>query len=465
MAFWVGRGPNVDDRASLPGGDWSLSNKRRYDHHAEIEARAHENAWVRESHHEFTKRVRLEDWAGVMSHHYQAPCLNHHHQCPCGQRRDDDFRAAAPSDAVHVPVKNVAFLVQQAAPAVEHRIPNLAATRAMSASSMERTESGLSISSDTSTYYNDDEDSSRSLLTDLAAARLVRNHISLLRPDSQSERILKSLVNPKHDYLLDDHALASLFSAANELFFVNRLTKRVAWDWSHQSSGQYAEHVVGTTALRRSAKLGGYETLIVLSSPILRDTKYNRRLLISTFLHEMIHSFLFVTCGLKAKKNGGHTRGFEQIANAIDDWLGKEFLRLGDMQADLERFRDPDHSESHSCSGLTEWQHCHREAHYRDEPSRSRSPPSQPDWHWSDREGFRAPPYAPTSAFAAAPHEPASIPLTTNVIRPPPAHEQRNPHYLDRQMDYYQRQPSDSRSHHHQHQHHHHHHQHHHTFY
>ncbi|MDE9440013.1 hypothetical protein EWS82_13115, partial [Staphylococcus xylosus] len=59
-------------------------------------------------------------------------------------------------------------------------------------------------------------------------------------------------------------------------------------------------HIVGTTALRRSARLGGYETLIVLSSPILKDTKYNRRLLISTFLHEMIHSFLFIVCGITA---------------------------------------------------------------------------------------------------------------------------------------------------------------------
>ncbi|UZP33318.1 hypothetical protein NXS19_001134 [Fusarium pseudograminearum] len=131
---------------------------------------------------------------------------------------------------------------------------------------------------------------------------------------------------------------APIFSAANELFFGNRLAGRVAWDWSHPASAQYQAHIVGTTAVRRSRD-GGYETLIVLSSPILQDTKYNRRLLISTFLHEMIHSYLFVVCGLKARYEGGHTEGFRQIADTIDRWVGHSYLRLSEMDADLEHFR------------------------------------------------------------------------------------------------------------------------------
>ena len=238
---------------------------------------------------------------------------------------------------------------------------------------MERTESGLSISSDTTAAHSDPHEdcfSSRPLLTDLQAANLVRTHVQSSRSDSQAARILRSLIRPRLDtsnpspspsspsssfspatttpcrraFPLDDAALRSLFRAANTLFFAHRLSNRVAWDWSHASSSpRYAHHVVGTTALRRSAAPhGGYETLIVLSSPILRDTRYNRRLLIATFLHEMIHSFLLVTCGVKAARDGGHTDGFRIIAETIDEWVGKEHLRLADMEADLERFRGGD---------------------------------------------------------------------------------------------------------------------------
>lgn len=92
----------------------------------------------------------------------------------------------------------------------------------------------------------------------------------------------------------------------------------------------------------------------MLSSPILRDTRYNRRLLIATFLHEMIHSFLFVTCGIKAARGGGHTEGFRIIAETIDEWVGRDRLRLADMEADLERFRGGDVSDPgahHVCGG------------------------------------------------------------------------------------------------------------------
>ncbi|CRK37782.1 hypothetical protein BN1708_007517 [Verticillium longisporum] len=95
-----------------------------------------------------------------------------------------------------------------------------------------------------------------------------------------------------------------------------------------------------TTALRRSRLLGGFETLIVLSHPILKNRKYNRRLLISTFLHELIHSYLFVCCGFKARRCGGHTTGFKRIAALIDEWAGPDTLHLKDMEADLDHFKE-----------------------------------------------------------------------------------------------------------------------------
>ncbi|PTB73527.1 hypothetical protein M440DRAFT_1394076 [Trichoderma longibrachiatum ATCC 18648] len=246
----------------------------------------------------------------------------------------------------------------------------------------------------------------------------------------------RALINPKSreaDFPLDNDALRSIFSAANELFFANKLTQRVTWDWSHPASAQYESHIVGTTALRRSVRLGGYETLIVLSSPILKDTKYNRRLLISTFLHEMIHSFLFITCGIKARYQGGHTEGFRQIAEIIDDWVGAEHLRLRDMEADLERFIDDGppttavrasieggfahsnhyyyggggngndngsihgHSHSHSHNPpktwpVSEWQHAeNRDYRIIEAPQPyTRYPSNYDEWEWHDSEGFPA---------------------------------------------------------------------------
>lgn len=200
-----------------------------------------------------------------------------------------------------------------------------------------------------------------------AAARVEQHLLASARGSARRhERILRTLINPRGggggggggaannattgrgggDFKLDNAALESIFSAADALFFQNRLSRRVQWEWSlgpvHLAGSQAQQgssRIIGTTALRQAGD-GGYETLIVLSSPILTDTKYNRRLLISTFLHELIHSYLFVWCGFKARHCGGHTRGFRRIAEAIDRWEGRGSLRLGDVEADLEHFRE-----------------------------------------------------------------------------------------------------------------------------
>ncbi|KAF4449143.1 hypothetical protein F53441_7539 [Fusarium austroafricanum] len=286
------------------------------------------------------------------------------------------------------------------------------------ACAMERTASGLSISSDTTqpslaALSPAADDNDPGLLSDLAAARLVHDHVANFgsrgrrhrSTDSRHGRILRTLINPKSraaDFPLDNDALRSIFSAANELFFCNRLAGRVAWDWSHPASAQYQAHIVGTTAVRRSRD-GGYETLIVLSSPILQDTKYNRRLLISTFLHEMIHSYLFVVCGLKARYEGGHTEGFRQIADTIDRWVGQSYLRLSEMDADLEHFRQHPSCahEQHQVRSRSaderqreprrseRWEDGVRDVHYPIE-LHPRPQPNREDW---DRhgQGYRAP--------------------------------------------------------------------------
>ncbi|ROT43624.1 hypothetical protein SODALDRAFT_43529 [Sodiomyces alkalinus F11] len=231
----------------------------------------------------------------------------------------------------------------------------------MSASSMERTASGLSISSDTAIYATSSHDDAH-LLEDAEAAWHVEQRLAVARrrgKDSQHERILRSLIRPRSreaEFSIDNAALESIFSAANEIFFHNRLSRRVAWDWSHASSTQYQHHIIGTTALRRSRLLGGFETLIVLSDPILNDKMYNRRLLISTFLHELIHSYLFICCGFKARHNGGHTPGFRRIAELIDEWAGPDTLHLRDMEADLDHFKEkPEDGGGDAAEAIIDW--------------------------------------------------------------------------------------------------------------
>ncbi|KAK6215001.1 hypothetical protein QIS74_08020 [Colletotrichum tabaci] len=247
------------------------------------------------------------------------------------------------SPQASVPIQNLSFLVirEQTSP------PPDPADAEVSSSQMERTASGLSISSDTNIYSAENDEDVR-LLDDDAAARLVEDRLHLGRrrtKDTQHERILRSLIRPRSreaEFSIDNAALESILSAANEIFFHNSLSQRVTWDWSHASSAQYKDHIIGTTALRRS-KMGGFETLIVLSNPILKNKKYNRRLLISTFLHELIHSYLFIKCGVKARECGGHTVGFRRIAELIDLWAGSDNLHLRNMEADLDHFREDEH--------------------------------------------------------------------------------------------------------------------------
>ncbi|POS73196.1 hypothetical protein DHEL01_v208408 [Diaporthe helianthi] len=215
---------------------------------------------------------------------------------------------------------------------------------------MERTNSGRTIltesDSNSSIECND-----FSPQEDKAAAARVRSHITNPRRDvRRHERILRSLIHPRNhrgaDFALDETALESIFSAADEIFFQGRLSRRVQWEWSSSEQNDYSSRIIGTTALREAQPplVGGYETLIVLSSPFLRDTKFNRRLLISTFLHELIHSYLFICCGFKARHCGGHTQGFKEIAAAIDEWAGRGTLRLCDMEADLAHFKEVERS-------------------------------------------------------------------------------------------------------------------------
>jgi len=173
-----------------------------------------------------------------------------------------------------------------------------------------------------------------------AAARLVEidiNDYRRRRELSRHERILRSLISPKAlgaEFEIDDEALQGILSATNKIFFRGSLTGRVTWTWEDLPT-----NLIGTTAWRAAPNGHGYETLIFLSKQILKNKKYNRRLLISTFIHELIHSYLFINCGYQPDDCGGHTSGFKRIAQLINNWVGEEnLLQLHKMEAELSDF-------------------------------------------------------------------------------------------------------------------------------
>ncbi|KAI1326941.1 hypothetical protein F5Y16DRAFT_216572 [Xylariaceae sp. FL0255] len=182
-----------------------------------------------------------------------------------------------------------------------------------------------------------------------AAAKLVEKDMAdrgRRKQLSQHERILRSLIDPKNiaEYEMDEHALQSIFYAVNELFFHSHLKGRVVWLWK-----DLEENLLGTTGWRRAPDGQGFETLIFLSKQVFQPghqkNRYNRRLLISTFIHELIHCYLFVACGYQPDNCGGHTSGFRRIAALINDWVGEDsLLQLHKIEAELSDFeiRKPD---------------------------------------------------------------------------------------------------------------------------
>jgi hypothetical protein len=200
---------------------------------------------------------------------------------------------------------------------------------------MERTPSGNSIIPDST--YEPVHNNTLPTYSDEEAAGWVDSHFRRLLPHGKYERRLRCLIDSREP--IDNDALDSILTATDFVFFDGALKGRVRWEWSDSSQSRYRTELIGTTALRH-AQRGGYETLIVLSSPILKDPKYDRRLLLSAFLHELIHCYLFICCGFHARMKGGHTYGFHVIAKIIDNWVGPGLLRLCSIKADLDYFRN-----------------------------------------------------------------------------------------------------------------------------
>lgn len=177
-------------------------------------------------------------------------------------------------------------------------------------------------------------------ISDEQAAKQIEKWITKRHNDQLTVRIFRNLINGQTK--LDDDSLNDLLLTADKTIFQGRLSGRVQWRWSDPGQKEYECELLGTTALLNAdPPIGGFKTAIVLSKPLLQSEQFSRDLLLSTFLHELVHCYLFIQCGLAHTKDDGHTEGFRTIARLIDKYCGQKKLQLCNMRANLDYFRVP----------------------------------------------------------------------------------------------------------------------------
>ncbi|KAI9747951.1 MAG: hypothetical protein M1815_003728 [Lichina confinis] len=201
----------------------------------------------------------------------------------------------------------------------------------------------------TATFIRPDDTFLQTLgLTDNEAAeRVIRHFINRHNDPRQTdaEKHLKRLVCSP---LLRKDDVRKVLRCADDLFFEGLLRLNVTFVWSERFIGEVDLRavpdldIIGTTQIRQE-KDRTFRARIVLSSSMLQNPAYDRRLVLSAVLHEAIHAYLFVRLGLAAKCDNGHTEGFLTIAGVIDEWFDgcgghPGYLRLLHAEADLECF-------------------------------------------------------------------------------------------------------------------------------
>lgn len=182
-------------------------------------------------------------------------------------------------------------------------------------------------------------------ISDEDAAKQIERGLARRQNNDLTVRIFHSLMNRQAIFDDADMEIDSLLVAADKIIFNGKLSRRVQWRWSFLGEPGYDCELLGTTALLNTHPFdGGFQTLIVLSSPLLKNKQYSRDLLLSAFLHELIHCYLFIQCGLNHARDDGHTEGFRKIARLIEKRFGQQRLHLCNMRANLDYFRVYDNS-------------------------------------------------------------------------------------------------------------------------
>ncbi|OBT56456.1 hypothetical protein VE04_04568 [Pseudogymnoascus sp. 24MN13] len=171
-------------------------------------------------------------------------------------------------------------------------------------------------------------------MTDEEASRRVERCFKK-RLNHVQGRVLRKLLNC--ELALEQESLDRIRFAADYVLFDGMLRGKVKWRWSKEGEEGYENELLGSTTPQYSPETG-IEARIVLSRPLLLSGRYSQDLLLSTFLHEMVHCYLFICCGDQAQQDDGHTPGFQQIVQLINGWTGNSRLRLCSMKADLDHF-------------------------------------------------------------------------------------------------------------------------------
>lgn len=173
-------------------------------------------------------------------------------------------------------------------------------------------------------------------------------HCFKQRRETRLGRTLRKRLNHELDLGLSSiiQSLDAILDAADKIFFNRKLRNRVEWRWSSESDQGFANEFVGTTTPIYSEEFGT-RAEIVLSKPLLQSGQYSSNLLLSAFLHELVHCYLFISCGPRAEEDGGHTPGFQRIVSLIQSWLDNPKLRLCSMRADLDNFLPDEEEQEH----------------------------------------------------------------------------------------------------------------------
>ncbi|KAI9816971.1 MAG: hypothetical protein M1832_004955 [Thelocarpon impressellum] len=188
-------------------------------------------------------------------------------------------------------------------------------------------------------------------ISDVDAAGSVVLYFNGRNRNARQQEAERELIKLLGSSTFCEEQIRDVMNWADILFFEEKLRSKVQWRWSESLS----RNTIGTTRVRSTSD-GSFMTQITLSRQVLGSDRYDQRLVLSAILHEAIHSYLFVCRGFDARQDGGHSAGFREIAELIDDWIGdQEYLQLYNMKAELDKFLRkgcaPSRSSTNSGSG------------------------------------------------------------------------------------------------------------------
>lgn len=149
--------------------------------------------------------------------------------------------------------------------------------------------------------------------------------------------------------------ILKFFQFTDQKLFEERLQGRVRWDWCDMSEWAPDKPRI-PPHLRHEWLHGHHESHIVLSKPVLPVGPTNARRLFSTFLHHLLHSYFYASCGSQAGRNKRHTEGFSRVVEGID----AAAVKFASSLISSRRLKGAPIAVSKDCSRGYGWRACSR---------------------------------------------------------------------------------------------------------